>query len=163
MYGTVQCPHFSAIHRDHYIKSDTLCSAPIDARACAHDEIVLIVVVKTKYGVIGMRSQYFHLQILVAIASMAFCIASFSDQPSHSPAAMNMSPDGQKDMASMYRKMADCLDTGSSPHDCMQTAMKDCPVMAKTGHCPIVEGMGSSMSSGHPMDMSPDHQMKMSQ
>ena len=111
-----------------------------------------------------MRTRSFYLQIAFTIAAMALCVASFADQPAHSPAAMNMSAADQKDMANMYRKMADCLDTGSSPHDCMQTAMKDCPVMAKTGHCPIAEGMDSSMSSGHPMDMGPDHQkMKMGQ
>lgn len=110
-----------------------------------------------------MRTQYFYFQIVFAIASIAFGVASFADQPANSPTAMNMSPDDQKDMANMYRKMADCLDTGSSPHDCMQTAMKDCPVMKTTGHCPIAEGMGSSMGPGHPMDMGTDHQMKMSQ
>ena len=111
-----------------------------------------------------MGSRNFNLPIVFAIAAMTLCVASFADQPAHSPAAMNMAAGDQKDMANMYRKMADCLDTGSPPHDCMQTAMKDCPVMAKTGHCPIAEGMDSSMSSGHPMDMGPDHQkMKMGQ
>lgn len=127
-------------------------------------EYGLIVLVKTYHGNINMRTQYcFYLQIALALALTAFCVASFADKPAHAPAAMNMSPDDRKDMANMYRKMADCLDTGSSSHDCMHTAMKDCPVMKKTGHCPIAEGMSSSMSSGHPMDMGTEHQKKMSQ
>ena len=43
----------------------------------------------------------------------------------------------------------------------MQTVMKDCPVIAKTGHSPIAEGMKASTSSAKPMGMKPDHPMKM--
>lgn len=63
-------------------------------------------------------------------------------------AAMSqMSPELQKDMADMYQKMADCLRTGKSNEDCQKQVAKDCPVIAKTGQCPILEGMGSMRSS----------------
>lgn len=94
------------------------------------------------------------IKIAVALAAMLLGAAAFAEE--QSPATMGtpaatteMSPDLHKDMASMYRKMADCLDAGSSAHDCMQTVMKNCPVIAKTGRCPIAEGMGSMMHS-HP-------------
>ena len=101
------------------------------------------------------------LQITFAIIAVVFSAASFSEQPGSSSVEMQMSPEVQKDMATMYRKMADCLDSGSSSHDCMQTVMKDCPVIAKIGHCPIAEGMKASMSSAMPMGMKSEHPMKM--
>ena len=39
--------------------------------------------------------------------------------------------------------------------------MNDRPVLAKTMHCPIIEGVDSSMSSSRPIHMSPDHQIKL--
>ena len=54
-----------------------------------------------------------------------------------------MSPELRKDMANMYQKMADCLKTGKSSEDCQRQIAKDCPVVAKTGQCPIEKGMGN--------------------
>ena len=55
-----------------------------------------------------------------------------------------MTPELKKDMADMYQKMAECLRTDKSVDQCSQDAMKNCPVMEKTGHCPINEGMGAA-------------------
>ena len=80
-----------------------------------------------------------------------------------------MTPELKKDMADMYQKMADCVRSDKSVEACSHEAMKDCPVVAKTGHCPINEGMGlamgkrmkhsakamenmKNMTDGHPMD-----------
>jgi len=61
-------------------------------------------------------------------------------------AAMSaMSPELRKDMADMYQKMADCLRTGKSSEDCQKQVAKDCPVIAKTGQCPILKGMERKM------------------
>lgn len=56
-----------------------------------------------------------------------------------------MSPELRKDMANMYQKMADCLRTGMSSEDCQKQVAKDCPVVAKTGQCPILDGIGHKM------------------
>lgn len=108
-----------------------------------------------------MPTRHRNLQNTLAIIAIVFSAASFSEQSRSSPAARQTSPEVQKDMATMYRKMADCLDSGSSSHDCMQVVMKNCPVIAKTGHCPVAEGMKAGMSSAKPMGMKPDHAMKM--
>lgn len=102
-----------------------------------------------------MPTQRPFVRIALAFATMALPATAFSEQQSpptmHAPAAtMEMSPNARKDIADMYRKLADCLEAGTSIHDCMQAVMKDCPVIAKTGHCPIVEGMGP-MSGPHRM------------
>lgn len=56
-----------------------------------------------------------------------------------------MSPELKMNMADMYQKMADCLKTDKSLDQCSKDVMVNCPVMAKTGHCPIHEGMGHMM------------------
>ena len=64
-----------------------------------------------------------------------------------------MTPEMKKEMADMYQKMADCLRTEKSLEQCSHDAMKNCPVVEKTGHCPINEGTGAMMGKGmkHPM------------
>ena len=49
----------------------------------------------------------------------------------------------------MHQKMADCLrtDKSLSLEECQRKVAKDCPVVAKTGQCPIEKGMGSMMGS----------------
>ena len=59
-----------------------------------------------------------------------------------------MSPELRKDMADMYQKMADCLRTGKSMEACDQQTMKECPVIAKLGYCPIHDGMARMMDPG---------------
>jgi len=82
-------------------------------------------------------------------------IAAEPDQPKE-PAAdhatagseKEMTPELKKDMADMYQKMADCLRTDKTLERCSKDAMKNCPVVAKTGHCPINEGMRHSKRKG---------------
>jgi hypothetical protein len=75
-----------------------------------------------------------------------------------------MSPELRKDMADMYQKMADCLRTGKSSEDCQRQIAKDCPVLAKTGQCPIEKGMGHMGPRGmRPEGMGPmpgPHEMR---
>lgn len=54
-----------------------------------------------------------------------------------------ITPELKKDMADMYQKMATCLRTDKSLTQCSQEAMISCPVVEKTGHCPINEGIGT--------------------
>ena len=87
-------------------------------------------------------------------------------------ASTKMTPELKKDMADMYQKMADCLRTDKTLDQCSHAAMTNCPVVEKTGHCPINEGMGpmqgkqtkrpmkgmggmgmSNMKDNHPMPM----------
>jgi len=65
--------------------------------------------------------------------------------PNRSAAPVAMTPELKKDMADMYQKMADCLRTEKSLDQCSTDVMKDCPVMQKTGQCPIQQGMGAAM------------------
>ena len=64
-----------------------------------------------------------------------------------------MTPELKKDMAEMYQKMADCLRTEKSLEQCSHDAMKNCPVVEKTGHCPINEGIMSKRMGMGDMDM----------
>ncbi len=72
--------------------------------------------------------------------------AHAAPMPDAQPAKMDeaMTPELKKDMADMYQKMAVCMRTDKSVEQCSQDAMKNCPVMEKTGHCPINEGMGAA-------------------
>jgi hypothetical protein len=75
-----------------------------------------------------------------------------------------VSPELRNDMADMYQKMADCLRTGKSPEDCQRQVARDCPVVAKTGQCPIEKGMGHMGPRGmRPEGMGPmtgPHEMR---
>lgn len=64
-----------------------------------------------------------------------------------------MSPELRKAMANMYQKMADCLRTDKSIEECQRQVAKDCPLVAKTGQCPIEQGMGAMMG---PRGMRPE-------
>jgi hypothetical protein len=74
------------------------------------------------------------------------------------------SPELGKNMADMYQKMADCLRTGKYPEDCQRAVAKDCPVLAKTGQCPLQEGTGHMRGRGmRPEGMGPmtgPHEMR---
>lgn len=93
-------------------------------------------------------------------ASVQTNAAAQNSVQSPSTANSSMSPELKKEMADMYQKMADCLRTDKSLDQCSADTMKDCPVMQKTGHCPIHEGMGAMMdhSMSHSMGgMDMDH------
>ena len=77
--------------------------------------------------------------ILVVLVSFMLGVSSLSFGEDKSS---QVSPELRNDMADMYQKMADCLRTGKSPEDCQRQVARDCPVVAKTGQCPIEKGMG---------------------
>ncbi len=52
-----------------------------------------------------------------------------------------MNAELKRDMAEMYKKMGECMKTEKSMEQCQKDIMKDCPVMKKSGHCPLMEGM----------------------
>ncbi len=86
--------------------------------------------------------------VLGILVCLTFGLSSMSFGEDKSRSMTNqMSPELQKDMANMYQKMADCLRTGKSNEDCQKQVAKDCPVIAKTGQCPILEGMGPMRGS----------------
>ena len=104
-----------------------------------------------------MRTPRSTLLVIIGLA-IGLSAASFGEEKSqpakaaskHGAESAKMTPELKKDMADMYQKMADCLRTEKTMEECSREAMKDCPVVAKTGHCPINEGtMGKRM--GHPM------------
>lgn len=95
---------------------------------------------------------------LLLIASIAFGMHNVAlaqhETPPPADAAKHdsitkMTPDVKKDMADRYQKMGDCLRTDKSLEQCSHDAMQNCPVVEKTGHCPINEGTGPMM--GKPM------------
>ena len=104
-----------------------------------------------------MRSTLFPTAIILGL-SLGFSSAGIAAEPEQpkEPAAdratagseTKMTPELKKDLADMYQKMADCLRTDKSLERCSHDAMKNCPVIAKTGHCPINEGMRHSKSKG---------------
>ena len=90
---------------------------------------------------------------------LACSLSAFAEEPSSPPAAnmaktkgssSQMSPELKKEMADMYQKMADCMKTEKPMDQCQKDIVKDCPVAAKTGHCPLMEGM-RPMMKGMPM------------
>ena len=92
--------------------------------------------------------------MLVALVCVTLGFSSFSLGEDKSQSMTDqMSPELRKDMADMYQKMADCLRTGKSSEDCQRMIAKDCPVIAKTGQCPIQQGMGHMMG---PRGMRPE-------
>lgn len=68
----------------------------------------------------------------------------------HATADTRMTPELKKDMADMYQKMADCMRSDKPLDQCRHEAMTNCPVVKKTGYCPISEGMGKRGNA--PMD-----------
>ena len=81
--------------------------------------------------------------VLVTVVCITLGLSSFSFGEDKAQSMTDqMSPELRNDMADMYQKMADCLRTGKSSQDCQQQIAKDCPVVAKTGQCPLEKGMG---------------------
>lgn len=98
--------------------------------------------------------------VLVAVACVTLGLSSLSFGEDKSQSMTNqMSPELRKDMADMYQKMAECLRTGKSNQDCQRQIAKDCPVVAKTGQCPIEKGMGN-MGPGSMGPMGGSHDMR---
>ncbi len=62
-----------------------------------------------------------------------------------------MSVELKRDTAEMYSKMGECMKTDKSMEQCQKDIMKDCPVMKKMGHCPLMEGMKPMNGKMHDM------------
>jgi len=73
---------------------------------------------------------------------------STADEGHRMTAHPAMTPELKKDLADMYQKMADCLRSDKSLDQCSHEAMENCPVVKKTGHCPINEGSDAVMGKG---------------
>lgn len=84
-----------------------------------------------------MRTTIHIILVVLACFPLGLSSLSFGEDKS-----AQISPELRKDMADMYQKMADCLRTGKSPEDCQREVAKDCPVISKTGQCPIQDGIG---------------------
>lgn len=91
-----------------------------------------------------MRTQRQIVPVVLVCVTLGLSSLSFGEDKSQSMTGQ-MSHELRKDTADMYQKMADCLRTGKSSEDCQRQIAKDCPVVAKTGQCPIEQGMGSMM------------------
>lgn len=55
--------------------------------------------------------------------------------------AKPITPDLKKHIAEMYEKMGACVKTDMSLADCQKEVMKDCPVVAELGYCPLMDGI----------------------
>jgi len=91
-----------------------------------------------------MRTTLLHTFVIIGLTVASANVAFGADQNAEKTAKPGqMTSELKMDMADMYQKMADCLRTGKSVEQCSQQVAKDCPVVKKTGHCPISEGMKS--------------------
>ena len=52
-----------------------------------------------------------------------------------------ITPEVKKHIAEMYEKMGACVKTEMSLEDCQKKVMKDCPVVAEVGYCPLMHGI----------------------
>ncbi len=88
--------------------------------------------------------------VVLVCFTLGFSSLSFGKDQSQS--TNQVSSELRKDMANMHQKMADCLrtDQSLSLEECQRKVAKDCPVVAKTGQCPIEKGMGP-MTGPHDM------------
>lgn len=78
----------------------------------------------------------------VVLVGFTLGLSSLSFGEDQSQSTSQVSLEVRKDMADMYQKMADCLRTDTTLEECQRKVAKDCPVVAKTGQCPIEQGMG---------------------
>ncbi len=96
-----------------------------------------------------MRSTLFPSLVIICLSALVSTASNGAEQSeakkadgNQAAASAKMTPELKKDMADMYQKMADCLRTDKTLDQCSHAAMTNCPVVEKTGHCPINEGMG---------------------
>ena len=88
--------------------------------------------------------------LLTGIVNLAYAqTKSDGAKTKQNPAPM--SAELKHDMAEMYSKMGECMKTDKSMEQCQKDIMKDCPVMKKTGHCPLMEGMKPMKGKMHDM------------
>jgi len=52
----------------------------------------------------------------------------------------SLSPELKMHLSEMYTKMGECMKTAATIEECQKQVMKDCPVVAELGYCPLMEG-----------------------
>jgi hypothetical protein len=77
----------------------------------------------------------------VILVCFTLGLSSLSFGEDQSKSTSQVSPELRTDMADMYQKMAECMRTDKSLEECQRKVANDCPVVAKTGQCPIEKGM----------------------
>ena len=83
-----------------------------------------------------------------AIGIALLSSAAFAADPTP-PAPANPTPDQRKEMASVHRKMADCLDSNRSFAECRTEMQSNCTQMMGQTGCPMMGmGMGAGMGGG---------------
>jgi hypothetical protein len=105
-----------------------------------------------------MNTKTSFLRAAILGCVMAFSLSAFAGDPAMKMSGKPMPPELKSDMADMYQKMADCMKTDKSMEQCQKDIMKDCPVVSKTGHCPLMEGM-KPMMKGMPKMKGMKHPM----
>lgn len=100
--------------------------------------------------------------LILSLSLPGIVMAQAKSKAPNSQAHAEQSPEMKKNMADMYQKMADCMKTDKSMHDCHKEVMKDCPVAKATGSCPLMDGMKGMMNHGKMKhgkmkDMNMDH------
>lgn len=83
----------------------------------------------------------------VSVTSVVMAQAN-SKAVNNTSTASEQSPEMKKNLADMYQKMADCMKTDKSQHDCHKEIIKDCPVAKATGSCPLMNGMEGMKNQG---------------
>ncbi len=85
-----------------------------------------------------------------ALVCFLVSLSSLSFGEDKLPSTTALSSELREDMADMYQKMAVCLrtDKALSLEECQRKVAKDCPVVAKTGQCPIEKGIGQLSPRG---------------
>jgi gas vesicle protein len=86
-----------------------------------------------------LQAMFFGVLVAFSTASLA-ASASNASAKNAKASSSEMTPELKMDMANMYQKMSDCMKTDQTLDQCQKATMKDCPVVAKTGHCPLMEG-----------------------
>lgn len=99
----------------------------------------------TKFSALTMSGV---LAMVLSLSTSTVVLSQTKSKTSaNSQAQAVQSPEMKKNMAEMYQKMADCMKTEKSMHDCHKEVMRDCPVLKETGSCPLMNGM-EGMSHG---------------
>lgn len=94
--------------------------------------------------------------ITTALLAFAFALgmanqASAAGKKDTAKSSHTMTPELKGDLSEMYLKMGECMKTEKSMEQCQKDIMKDCPVMKKTGHCPLMDGMKPMTGKMHDM------------
>jgi hypothetical protein len=92
---------------------------------------------------IRFSTRVFATAIGVALLSSAALAADPAPQPPVDP-----TPAQRKEMASVHRKMADCLDSNRSFAECRTEMQSSCVQLMGQNGCPMMMGGGGMMGRG---------------